>query len=113
LAAPSSSCGDIPMSPETQTRLATGRLGAQAECIQLGALPALFPNCFGGMKDTKAALINRLSEARGRLAHELDMLEGRKSSDGMNREAQVEDLLRQLRSTLGEIEECISALWHK
>ena len=64
------------------------------------------------MKDTKATLINRLSEARSRLAHELDMLEGRKSANGMKREAHVEDLLRQLRSTLKEIEECISALWH-
>jgi hypothetical protein len=65
------------------------------------------------MKNTKAALINRLSEARGRLAHHLDMLAVRKSGDSIDREALAEDFVEQLRSTLREIEECLVALWHE
>ena len=61
----------------------------------------------------RASHINRLSEARIRLAHQIDQLLGRDTDQGVNRSAEIRELLTKVRDTLAEIEECITAVWRE
>jgi hypothetical protein len=65
------------------------------------------------MRDSRAALINQLTEVRVRLARQIDILLSRKPDYSTNREVQIDDLVKQLRATLREVEECIAAVWHE
>ena len=65
------------------------------------------------MTDSRAALINRLSEARVRLARQIDMLASLTPDYRINRETQLGDLIKQLQDTLSQVEECIAAVWHE
>ena len=65
------------------------------------------------MGNSRAALINQLTEVRVRLARQIDILLSRKPDYSTNREVQIDDLMKQLRATLREVEECIAAVWHE
>ena len=65
------------------------------------------------MRDSRAALINQLTEVRVRLARQIDILLSRRPDYSTNREVQIDDLMKQLRTTLREVEECIAAVWHE
>ena len=64
------------------------------------------------MTDNRATLINQLTEVRVRLARQIDILLSRTPDYSSNRDAQIDDLMKQLRATLREVEECIAAVWH-
>ena len=65
------------------------------------------------MKSSKAAHISRLSDARVRLARQIDVLLSRGGAYGINREAEIGELTKKLRDILRELEECIAAVWHE
>jgi hypothetical protein len=61
------------------------------------------------MKD-KAFLIGRLTEARDTLARQADALASVRSDYSIGRETHVGELIKQLRSILSELEECLAVL---
>jgi hypothetical protein len=65
------------------------------------------------MKSSKAAYINRLSDARVRLARQIDVLLSRSGDYDINREPEIGELIKKLRDVLRELEECIAAVWHE
>ena len=61
------------------------------------------------MRDSRAAYIRKLTEARDVVARQIEILEGGRPYYGLNREAQIADVLRRLRITVAGLEECISS----
>jgi hypothetical protein len=58
--------------------------------------------------ESRAAHIEELTEARDTVARHIDILLTGRPYGGANRQIQVGDLIRQLRDTLSQLEECIA-----
>jgi hypothetical protein len=65
------------------------------------------------MNRSRAALIKSLSDARIRLARQMDLLVSRRSDYGISRKDEIDELIRKVHDTLGEIEKSIAAVWHE
>ncbi len=63
----------------------------------------------GIVRDSTVAYIRKLTEARDRVARQIEILEGGRPYYAINREAQIRDVLEKLHRTISELEECIGA----
>lgn len=61
------------------------------------------------MEEDRAAHIKELTEARDRVARQIDVLADCRPYYGMNRKRQIGSLIEKLRETLAELEECMAA----
>jgi hypothetical protein len=60
------------------------------------------------LEDTRQAHIRELIEARNAVERQINILIGGRPYYGFNRQLQIADVLKRLRDTLAELEECIS-----
>jgi hypothetical protein len=63
----------------------------------------------GEMEDDRAAHIKELIKARDAVERQIDVLTNGDPHFGQSRKIQMDDVLRRLRDTLRELEECIAA----
>lgn len=61
------------------------------------------------MKESRAAYIRKLTDARDAVARQIEILEGGRPYYGMNRQVQIADVLKRLHDTVSGLEECIGA----
>ena len=61
------------------------------------------------MEEDRAAHIQELTEARDAVARQIDVLTSGRPYYSMDRKVQIADVLKRLRDTLRELEECIAA----
>jgi hypothetical protein len=61
------------------------------------------------MEEDRAAHIKELIKARDVVERQIDVLANGDPRFGQNRELQMDDVLRRLRDTLRELDECIAA----
>jgi hypothetical protein len=61
------------------------------------------------MEEDRAAHIKELIKARDAVERQIDVLANGDPRFGQNRELQMDDVLRRLRDTLRELDECIAA----
>jgi hypothetical protein len=61
------------------------------------------------LEDTRQAHIRELIEARNAVERQINILVGGRPYYGFKRQRQIADVLKRLRDTLAELEDCISA----
>jgi hypothetical protein len=61
------------------------------------------------MEEDRAAHIKELIKARDAVERQIDVLANGDPRFGQNRELQMDDVLKRLRDTLRELDECIAA----
>ncbi len=61
------------------------------------------------MQKVRAEHIKELTEARAAVERQIDILTSGRPYYGINRQVQIADVLKRLRATLRELEECIAA----
>jgi hypothetical protein len=61
------------------------------------------------MEEGIAAHLHELIEARDAVQWQIDMLAGGRPYYGTNRQLQIADVIKRLRSTLRDLEECLAA----